>query len=592
MQTSEHTIGFLGTKPESLIVISASSGTVRLQSLTRSTIVPSDHTFFECLLQTLEALFNTMANRRPRRLAQSLLSFPENACLVRPNDVLVSRGASDRAFDVHFTANPPPDLPSELWEMILSPLGNFLVKKFRLVHPLWASIGARYLFQTVYLSVHQHSVAGLIQIAGSIHSVLVRKMVWSPFTLSPDCLEADRWRSTYKNLLENFKHAKLVELHQIYRRLFRDQTQNQQADQMSDLDTTMGKLVNCCELIIHDGQQDIESACSDPGFRRAVQRSSPFHRASIWVSKPPLNFNSDGVVDDSYGVIDDFIVKSCVQIIGTLENCPMITAVTVSCQEWLWDKVTEGLVHSRDRRRQSQWRGYRTAFIGVRSLCLILGRTINCYRHACSRSPEVSLEYFGSFELLELVNLTVKVVPVKSRILDDTSIDGAESDREPGYHEIFCEEPIADTDSTRSTSDSLTSDTGWRSDGAADPAEELDPILYYHMFVEETKLKLGLIRFPKLEKLTIGNVLIDTDLLLAWCWFQPRLPQSRLTITIVDVVIFDELALRDFFSALHSLNVELIYDCRSTGYSSAPNGFTNYISRTGGSLLSPRDSMT
>lgn len=81
-----------------------------------------------------------------------------------------------------------------------------------------------------------------------------------------------------------------------------------------------------------------------------------------------------------------------------------------------------------------------------------------------------------------------------------------------------------------------------------------------------TRLSLGLVRFPKLEKFTVCNVLIDTDLLLAWCWIQPRLPHSRITLTMVDVVILDQLALQDFMSALASLNVELVYDYRNTGY--------------------------
>ena len=64
--------------------------------------------------------------------------------------------------DARRTGKPPPALPPELWELILSILGNFSIKKFRLVHPQWASIGARYLFETVYLNVHQHSVVGLM----------------------------------------------------------------------------------------------------------------------------------------------------------------------------------------------------------------------------------------------------------------------------------------------------------------------------------------------------------------------------------------------------------------------------------------------
>jgi len=66
--------------------------------------------------------------------------------------------------------------------------------------------------------------------------------------------------------------------------------------------------------------------------------------------------------------------------------------------------------------------------------------------------------------------------------------------------------------------------------------------------------------------MTVGNVMVDTDLLLAWCWVRPRLPHSQITITMVGVVILDQRALQDFISALASLNVELMYEHRNTGY--------------------------
>jgi hypothetical protein len=106
---------------------------------------------------------------------QSLLSFPANASPGQRDDGYLA--ALGPLGDNHIKAKPPPILPLELWEMILSSLGYFFIKNFRLVHPQSAAIGAPYLFQTVYLSVHQHSVAGLIQIAGSIHAALVNKIV-------------------------------------------------------------------------------------------------------------------------------------------------------------------------------------------------------------------------------------------------------------------------------------------------------------------------------------------------------------------------------------------------------------------------------
>ena len=240
----------------------------------------------------------------PRRLAQSLLSFSANAGTARGDNA--SPSALGGIVDARRTGKSPPALPPELWELILSILGNFSIKKFRLVHPQWALIGARYFFETVYLNVHQHSVAGLIEIAGSTHAPLVKNIIWSPLALWPDCLEAETWRSTYQNLLKNVKHTELVQ-HQMYRKLFRDQKNKTRGDQLTDLVTVLGKLVSCHELIIYDGLKDMESACCDPELRSAVQSSPAFYRASIWVSRPRLGFYLGGFmatsfINDLYGV--------------------------------------------------------------------------------------------------------------------------------------------------------------------------------------------------------------------------------------------------------------------------------------------------
>ena len=297
---------------------------------------------------------------------------------------------------------------------ILSTLGNFSIKKFRLVHPQWASIGVRYLFETVYLNVHQPSVAGLIEIAGAAHAPLVKNIIWSLLAPWPDCLEAERWRSTYENLLKNVKHTELVQLHQMYCRLFRDQKNKSPDDQLTDMTATLGKLINCHERIIHDGLKDMESVCFDPELRSAVQRSSAFHRASISVSRPRLGFDLGAFMG---GFANEFIVESCIGTIGSLQFCRRIARVTVSYQECFWDRVTTALIRSKFRGRQSERRGYGTAFTNVRALCMILERPIDCHPHL----REISLECLGSLELPEPIDLTFKIIPFRSRNLDQRS---------------------------------------------------------------------------------------------------------------------------------------------------------------------------
>jgi hypothetical protein len=496
-----------------------------------------------------------MKDNGPRKLVQSLLSFPAKASPTQEDNA--SPSASGRIINARSTGRPPPALPPELWELILSILGNFSIKKFRLVHPQWASIGARYLFETVYLNVHQHSVAGLVEIAGSTHAPLVKTIIWSPLALWPDCLEAERWRSNYQNLLKNVKHTQLVQLHQMYRRLFRDQKAKNPGSQLADLATALGKLVNCHELIIHDGLKDMESTCCDPELRSAVQSSPAFYRASIWASRPRLGFDLDG------RFINEFIVKSCIGAIGGLRFCRKITTVTVSCQEWFWDSVTAALITPWFCRRQPERHDYGTAFTNVRALCMTLERPIGCHPYPRERS----LEFLGSFELPELVDLTLKIIPVKSRNLGQRSIDDAASlhgDNDIGFHDSPHDDTMSQSESVWSSPDSYEEHRGWVLDRAWLKADDGVPVDTSN--AAETPLRLGLVRFPKLEKLTVGNVLVDTDFLLAWCWVQPRLPHSQITIMMVDVVILDQLALQDFMSALKSLNVKLMYDHRNTGY--------------------------
>jgi hypothetical protein len=492
----------------------------------------------------------------PRRLVQSLLSFSANISPARRDNA--SPSTPGGIVNARSTTKPPPALPPELWELILSTLGNFSIKKFRLVHPQWASIGARYLFETVYLNVHQHSVAGLIEIAGSTHAPLVKNIIWSPLALWPDCLEAERWQSTYENLLKNVKHTELVQLHQMYRRLFRDQKNKTPDNQLTDLATALGKLVNCHQFTIHDGLKDMESACCDPELRSAVQKSPAFHRASIWVSKPRLGFDRGPFID---GFVNEFIVGSCIETIGSLQFCRRIATVTVSCQEWFWNRVAAVLITPRFRGRQSEWRGYGMAFSNVRTLCMILERPI--FYHPYLR--EISLEYLGSLELPELVDLTLKIIPLRSRNLDQRSTDDAaslHSDNNIGFHENPHDDTMSQSESTWSSPDWYDAYRGWISDRAW----RSGPVPVDNSDAARTHLSLGLVRFRRLEKLTLGHVLVDTDLLLAWCWVQPRLPHSKITITMVDVVILDQLALQDFVSALASLNVELMYEHWNTGY--------------------------
>jgi hypothetical protein len=133
-----------------------------------------------------------------------------------------------------------------------------------------------------------------------------------------------------------------------------------------------------------------------------------------------------------------------------------------------------------------------------------------------------------------------------------------QDDNDIGFHENPHDDTVSQSESTWSSPDFCEEYRGWILDRAWPSADGQVPV--NNSDAVKIHLSLGL------EKLTVGNVLVDTDLLLVWRWVQPRLPHSQITITMVDVVILDQLTLQDFISALASLNVELMYEHRNTGY--------------------------
>lgn len=371
------------------------------------------------------------------------------------------------------------------------------------------------------------------------------------------------WLSTYQNLLENVKHGQLIELHKVYRKLLKDQTRKQPEDQIRKLANALQKLVNCRELTIDDGLEGVESACCDPVLRSAVQNSSSLYRASTWVLRPQLSYIL-------FGSIYDLVKERCTDILDVLPHCSSISTVTVACLHWLWEGIMTDLINFRDRKRQSQWRKFHSIFARVRTLRMILKRPTDC-EYVPQESSEVSIEDFALFDFPELVDLIIKVVPVRSRKVPIHRSASELSNRQTEFDESSDEEASSHSESILGTSDVSEEQEGFvfggfDTDDVPVAVDKSDLVENYCEFLGNAPFTLGLVRFPKIAKITLGNVLIDTDLLLAWCWFQPCLPRSRLTITMTDIVIFDQLAVQDFMSALASLNVELIYDHRSTGY--------------------------
>ena len=142
---------------------------------------------------TTTSNMSTKKHFHPRITRQTLLSFPSI-------DIESSKSCNTSSM----TASPPrpaPDIPNEVWQQILAPLGTLALKTFRLVCREWAVIGAEPLYSTVYLNTFSTSWTGLLAIAASHHAASVKKIVWNPLKLPSRFLDREAWMSGYQNLL-------------------------------------------------------------------------------------------------------------------------------------------------------------------------------------------------------------------------------------------------------------------------------------------------------------------------------------------------------------------------------------------------------
>ena len=531
------------------------------------------------------------------RLVQPLLTFPANSGTPRQDDV--SPSATDRTLLVHSIGKPVPHLPNELWENIFSMLPNFSIKYGRLANPDWAAIGAGCLFRTLFLTASPQSLDGLIRIAGSIYAPLVKKITWSPLMLLPDCDDFEVWRLCYPNLLKNLEHAEMVRLHRTFCILYEDQEQN---IQFSALATAMPKFVNCRNFTINDGLPDMESACEDLVLRLAVQKSPQFWQPSVWASSPRSAVNPTDSNHRTRGKSpNSVIVASYVRIVGALHNCTPLTTFTVLCKEETWVAVRSTFVPESvygPRQERHRFRAFerhhgllferhhRSAFSNIRKVNMILERPTNRSRRVPSLEPHLPLMNLDYLELPELVDLTLKIVPV------EYGPGHSDGDEQSEYPDPLRNNTV-DASHLSEEHDGSTSNASSESDNSPAPIDENDPIKYYQSFVEETRLDPGTLAFPKLKRVVFGNVLINASSLYAWCWLQPHLPGSRLSITFTDVVILDELDLQNLRSAFSSLNVELCYDQRTTGYFPKSEWGPNLMFRDGrmGTWISKRFDM-
>lgn len=230
-----------------------------------------------------------MPRTKSQNLRQSFLAFPT---VPRPQPCVVT--------GPQVAPRPAPELPTEVWCLILLPLSTIALKNFRLVCQEWARIGTSWLFQTVYLDSYDASWTRLQQLAESEHAHLATKIVWHPLVLHKECLDAKSWRAEYFTLLQGLNHSRSVYLHDIYCRIYHKvqkagPARTRAVEEVSKRDIpALASLKNCREIIFQD-DFDLTTCCQDPYLRKRIQnddellsKPATWGRHPRYLSPPPV----------------------------------------------------------------------------------------------------------------------------------------------------------------------------------------------------------------------------------------------------------------------------------------------------------------
>ncbi len=435
-----------------------------------------------------------------------------------------------------------PDLPEEVWCLILGPLGLLALKTLRLVCRDWAIRGAPWLYSTLYLNCYKKCWDGLVAISKSNYACHVTRIVWNPLVLMEECLDAAIWKSRYPNLLRGLTHGQTLHFYETFVKVYKSRISLLRSSSLDPMSEALASLHNCREIILAD-DYDVETSCSDPFLRTRIQGSAELLGGPLVWSLSPRMWKETSENTDALTLGPE--------VFRILQNCPSVTNMTMdfwAAHSLRWTEILSP--YCVDRQKPN------SKYSGVSCLTLVLKFCPSDWLDSGSPSTQRALsDLFGStMSLPELTELTVKplfVDPGKEYMqfcLDQQRND--RSDDGEYFSSNWSDAPellnaFTRPDCSASLLTALQADQeGWTEAVYKTVSAEFRP---------------EFVQIPKLRLLRLYDLTVDSRLFLCWLSSQKHLPTSQLTLELHGIVIIFGLDNTFVRKALASLNVHLRY---------------------------------
>ena len=446
-----------------------------------------------------------------------------------------------------------PKLPSEVWNEILRQCGTIALKKLRLVCREWSSIGAGWLFHTVYLNRYEKSWAGLISLSRSSHAAKVRSVEWNSLVLYNDCDDAGVWALRYKNLLRGLTHRDKLRSYDAYYQVYRTHERLFRSTSLDEAAEALQKLKHCHRVLVSD-DYDLTSSCDDILSTAIANLPSVLNRASTWGLRPsclpeeeriPLSLESNVLEDVS-------------DVFKLLSQCSNVRTMTLV----MWESH---LYHLAD---PNSWLSGRLQSVNTMQNSHLT--SLHCMLKTSDRAwtgrgddeylllpadHEVTFHYFKSFSCLR--DLRVEVVQCHPGDLYIGAKDTSELDS-----------MSLEISSNASSCDSGSSEDFDENKGYDRPLIEHRP----DGFTESMfaclcyPIQLTFSHFPSLRSLTLSSLSLNASSALCFLSSQLQLPEASFSLQFQGTVILYDMNPQVFFGCLRQLNVQIYYDSRSTYY--------------------------
>ena len=453
------------------------------------------------------------------------------------------------------TPQSAPSLPSEVWELILRPLGTIALKSLRLVCREWSSIGAAWLFQTVYLNCYEKSWAGLISLSRSSHATKVRSIEWNSLVLYNDCDDAVNWTLRYHNLLIGLTHRAKLRLYDAYSQVYRTHETQFRTTSLDAAAEALQTFSNCHHVLISD-DYDLTSSCDDILRAAIANLADVLNTPSTWGLRSCCL-----LAEERTSVrIETNMLESFIDIFKVLSNCGNIKTMTLIMWETHLNSLADPDFWSRSQLNSVSPMQNRH-LISLDCILKTSDRTWNgVWANRDVVLPpdrEITFDHFKGFSCLK--DLRVEVVLSHPGGLYTDAKNKTQLDFK-GWDESS--NANSDGSETASSND-YKEDTGYD-----DPLLDCRP----DGFTESlfgclcVPLLFTFSHLPNLRSLTLSNLSVNASSTLCFLCSQLQLPEASFSLRFEGTVVLYDLVPHDFFDCLRQLNVRICYDSRSTYY--------------------------